>query len=83
MTFIIRKDRDHGWVIIRAGGNYEQHAHVKTMGGCQQVMRLIDMGLEPKSQWLQQSVRRLLTEDEYRGLKKCKAQYVNRTNFLK
>lgn len=81
MTFYIRQDKA-GWVIIRVGGTYQQHAHVKSMAGCMQLIRLIEMGLEPKSDWLQQSARRLLTDEEYRGLKRVKDKYVNRGRFL-
>ena len=76
-TFYIRKDsKTGGFVIIRVNGEKEQHAHIKTMGGCHQLMRLIELGLEPKSGWLQTAVRRLLTEDEYAKLKRCKDKYV-------
>ena len=78
MTFYVRQDKRAGWVIIRVNGHYEQHAHIKSMAGCQQLLRLIEMGLEPKSDWLQQSARRLLTDDEYQMLKRTKDRYVNR-----
>ena len=76
-TFYIRKDsKTGGFVIIRVNGEYDQHSHVKTMAGCQQVMRLVELGLEPKQPWMQTAVRRLLTEDEYAKLKRCKDKYV-------
>ena len=76
--FYIRKDsKTGGFVIIRVNGEKEQHAHIKTMGGCHQLMRLIELGLEPKSGWLQTSARRLLSEEEYNALKKAKEPYVN------
>ena len=78
MTFYVRQDKRAGWVIIRVNGHYEQHAHIKSMAGCQQLLRLIEMGLEPKSDWLQQSARRLLTDEEYQRLKRTKDRYVNR-----
>ena len=78
-TFYIRKDsKTGGFVIIRVNGEYAQHSHVKTMAGCQQIMRLVELGLEPKQPWMQTAVRRLLTEDEYAKLKRCKEKYVNR-----
>ena len=82
MTFYVRQDKRAGWVIIRVNGHYEQHAHIKSMAGCQQLLRLIEMGLEPKSDWLQQSARRLLTDEEYQKLKRTKDKYVNRGRFL-
>ena len=82
MTFHYRKERRHGWVIIRVGFPYDYHSHLSTEAGCQQLMRLIEMGLEPRSERLQQSARRLLTDEEYRGLKRVKDKYVNRGRFL-
>ena len=76
-TFYIRKDsKTGGFVIIRVNGEKEQHSHVKTMGGIHQILRLIELGLEPRQPWMQTAVRRLLTEDEYAKLKRCKDKYV-------
>ena len=76
-TFYIRKDhKTGGYVVIRVGADYVMHAHIKSMDGCHQLIRLIEQGLEPKSQWLQQAARRILYEDEYAKLKRCKDKYV-------
>ena len=78
-TFYIRKDsKTGGFVIIRVNGEYEQHSHVKTMGGIHQILRLIELGLEPRQPWMQEAVRRILTAEEYAKLKRCKEKYVNR-----
>ena len=77
-TFLIRKDRKtNGYVVIRVGYPYEYHSHFDKMAGAQHVLRLIDKGLEPQKSWMQEAVRRLLTEAEYQKLKKCKEKYVN------
>lgn len=79
MTFYIRKDRKTGgYVVIRVGADYDMHAHIKSMNGCHQLIRLIEKGLEPKSEWLQRAARRILYDSEYIKLKKCKDKYVNR-----
>lgn len=79
MTFYIRKDRKMGgYVIVRVGYPYEYHSHVKKMDGAHQVIRMIDRGIEPNKEWLRVAVRRLLTDDEYRRLKKKKQPYRNR-----
>ena len=79
MTFYIRKDRKTGgYVVIRVGADYDMHAHIKSMNGCHQLIRLIEQGLEPKSEWLLQAARRILYDSEYINLKKCKDKYVNR-----
>lgn len=78
MTFYIRKDsKTGGYVIVRVGYPYEFHSHVDKMAGAHQIMRLIEKGLEPNQPWMQVAVRRLLTEEEYGKLKKCKEKYIN------
>lgn len=77
-TFLIRKDRKtNGYVVIRVGYPYEFHSHCDKMAGALQILRLIDKGLEPNQPWMQEAVRRLLTEDEYSKLKKRKEKYIN------
>ena len=79
MVFYIRKDRKTGgYVVIRVGADYDMHAHMKSMNGCHQLIRLIEQGLEPRSEWLQQAARRILYDIEYIKLKKCKDKYINR-----
>lgn len=81
MTFLVRKDhKTGGYVVIRVGADYGMHAHIKSMNGCHQLIRLIEQGLEPRSEWLQQAARRILYEREYLKLKKCKEKYVNTGN---
>jgi hypothetical protein len=77
-TFLIRKDRKtNGYVVIRVGYPYDFHSHCDKMAGAQQILRLIDKGLEPNQPWMQEAVRRLLTEEEYSKLKKRKEKYIN------
>ena len=57
---------------------FETSHGAQTMNGCHQLIRLIDMGLEPKSGWLQEAAHRLLYEEEYTRLKKSKEPYRNR-----
>ena len=79
MTFLVRKGRKTGgYVVIRVGYPYEYHSHCDKMAGAQQIPRLIDKGLEPNQPWMQEAVRRLLTEEEYGRLKKRKEKYINR-----
>lgn len=81
MVFYIRKDsKTGGYVIIRVGWPYEFHSHCAKMAGAQQIMRLIEKGLEPNQPWMQEAVRRILTPEEYGKLKKCKEKYVNSSN---
>ena len=66
-----------GFVLIRVDFPYEFHAHIKTIAGCRAVLNCIEKGKMPKSDWLQGSCRRLLTEEEFSSLRKPKDRYYN------
>jgi hypothetical protein len=83
MEFIIKKDSGRGYVVVRKGGEYPQHAHLTTMNGCRQLLYYIHKGLLPKSSYLQGSCRRLLTDAEYDGLKRPKQKYYNKSGHNK
>jgi len=83
MDFIIKQDSDRGYVVIRKGGEYRQHAHCTTLNGCRQLIYYIHKGLLPKSVYLQGSCRRLLTEVEYAELRKPKQRYYNKSGCNK
>lgn len=70
------------WLIVRVGGTYEQHAHLKTRKDAERVRALIDAGRYPYSKEYRVALSRLLTEEEYRGLKK-KPRYYNQSRVLK
>lgn len=74
--FIIKKESG-GYVVIRHNYPYEFHAHIKTISGCRILLKCIIQGKLPKSDWLQGSCRRLLTEDEFVALKRPKDRYYN------
>jgi len=73
--YIKRTSRDY--IVIRKNGEYSQHAHISTINGCNRLIYLIDNNLLPTSKYLQDSCRRLLTEDEYTKLKQKKQRYYN------
>ena len=73
----IIKDSNRGYIVKRIDGAYEQHAHVSSMNGCRMLINFIHSGLLPTSRYLQTSCSRLLTEDEYRGLRQKKQRYIN------
>lgn len=83
MEFIIKKDSERGYIISRKDGEYSQHAHIKTLNGCRQLLYLIRKGLLPKDKYLQGSARRLLYDDEYERLKKPKDKYFNKSGYNK
>lgn len=71
------KQNSRGCVIVRTGGEYSQHAHIKTLDGCVTLIRLIDKNKLPNNRYLQGSCKRLLTSEEYEQLKPCKQMYYN------
>jgi len=83
MEFVIKKDGNRGYVVVRNGYPREFHAHLTTMNGCRQLLYYIHKGLLPKSSYLQGSCRRLLTSAEYDGLKRPKQKYYNKSGCNK
>lgn len=76
--FKVKKDgKKRGWVVIRIDGVYENHAHLKTMNGWRQLRYCLRNNLLPRSEYLQGSCRRLLTDIEYQRLKRPKDNYYN------
>jgi hypothetical protein len=77
IKFDIIKNSNRGYIVKRIDGEYSQHAHIRTINGCRQLINLINAGLLPTSKYLQGSCSRLLTKDEYRRLRQKKQRYVN------
>lgn len=77
IKFDIKRDGNRGYIVLRVDGDYRQHAHISTLNGCRMLINLINAGLLPTSRYLQIACSRLLTEEEYRGLKQKKQRYVN------
>lgn len=77
IDFEILKDSNRGYIVKRKGGEYRQHAHLTNLEACRRLIHLIDLGLLPKNTWMQGSCRRLLTDDEYKRLKRPKQKYYN------
>ena len=64
------------WIIIREGGEYRQHAHLHTKRDAERVRNLIDIGKYPYCEDYKIAMQRLLTEEEFKNLKK-KQRYFN------
>lgn len=78
MRFQITKDRiSCTWVVYRVGGEPSQHCHMKKIGACRRLIKILKQGDYPYSPWMQESARRLLNEEEYAKLKKAKDRYIN------
>ena len=79
MRFQITKDRiSCTWVVYRVGGDQDQHCHMKKIGACRRLIKILKQGDYPYSPWMRESARRLLDEEEYAKLKKPKDRYINR-----
>lgn len=70
-------------IVIRIGGAYEQHAHLRNISSAKGLINLLMHGLLPKSDYLKESARRLLTEEEYSNLKIPKDKYYNKPKGLR
>lgn len=71
------KCEDRPWLVVRVGGKYEQHAHLKTKNDAVKVRSLIDLGKYPYCKDYKIAMQRLLTEEEFKKLDK-KLRYFNR-----
>lgn len=58
------------YVIVRKHtSSYNEHSHLSSLQGAIQLIRLIDHGLMPNSDYLKESARRILKEKEFNRLK--------------
>lgn len=58
------------YVVVRKNTtNYSQHSHLSSLTGAIRLIRLLDEGRLPRSDYLKESARRLLKEQEYSRLK--------------
>lgn len=64
------------WLLVRVGGEYSQHAHLKSKSDCIKVRHLIDINKYPYNKDFKVAVQRLLTEEEFKSLDK-KQRYYN------
>lgn len=63
------------WILIRVGGTYDQHAHFLCKKDAENVRRLIDCGKYPYNKKYKIAMQRLLTEEEFKKLKKKPRYY--------
>ncbi len=71
--FIVKKV-ENGFIVKRRNSTYEQHAHFRSHSSAKNFARTMYNGIMPTSKWFKSSARRLLTEDEYKELRKCKCR---------
>lgn len=63
-------------MLIREGGSYDQHAHFLCKKDAENVRKLIDSGKYPYNKKYKIAMQRLLTEEEFKKLRK-KQRYYN------
>ncbi|MDU5377328.1 hypothetical protein [Peptoniphilus lacydonensis] len=63
------------WLIIREGGEYSQHAYLKSKSDCIKVRHLIDINKYPYNKDFKIAMKRLLTEEEFKNLEKHQRYY--------
>ena len=61
---------------MREGGEYSQHAHLKSKSDCIKVRHLIDINKYPYNNEYKIAMKRLLNEEEFKKLDK-KQRYFN------
>ena len=66
--FKIKEVKD-GYVVYRVGNNKEKHSHICSEDTCYALIRMIQRGVMPHSQYLIESCRYLLSKKEFRRLK--------------
>lgn len=76
IDFTIKHD-SRGYIVIRKDGTYGQHAHIRKLITCNELIRLINQRKLPINHYLQGSCRRLLTDEEYALLKPKRQRYYN------
>lgn len=67
---------ERSWLLVREGGEYSQHAHLKSKSDAIKVRHLIDINKYPYNSEYKIAMKRLLTEEEFKNLDK-KQRYYN------
>lgn len=66
------KCEERPWLLVRVGGEYEQHAHMKSKKDAVKLRNLLDRNLMPYSDDFKIAAKRLLTDKEYKKLENGK-----------
>ncbi|MBW8382764.1 MAG: hypothetical protein K0M69_09645 [Youngiibacter sp.] len=64
------------YVVVRKHqSSYSQHSHLKSLHGAINLIKLIDSGRLPESDYLKESARRILRDKEFYSLKPAQGFY--------
>ena len=64
------------YLLVRENGTYGQHAHMRNRKDAEKIRQLIDANRYPYCEEYKIAMKRLLTEEEFKKLKK-KQKYIN------
>lgn len=62
---VIEDDYNNGHIIINTKGKYENHGHVKYLNTCTKLLKLMNKGIVPHSDYLRGTVLRISLDDKY------------------
>ena len=77
--FEVKRKRKE-YIVIRKDFPYGFHAHIRSKHGEEILLKALECERLPKSNYLKDSCKRLLTEKEFKGLRKPKDVYINVQN---
>jgi len=56
------------YMVVRLDGTHDMHTHIRSMFGSKKLIELILKGKMPMNSYLNESARRILTEEEFNSL---------------
>ncbi|MSU01958.1 hypothetical protein [Tissierella pigra] len=63
---VIEDDYKDGHIIINTKGKYHNHGHVKYLGTCKNLLKMIDKKIIPYSPYLRGTVLRISLDEKYK-----------------
>ncbi len=73
----------HDVVVVRTNGKYEQHAHVANKKVAHKLIKMLEMGFMPTTEYLVGSAKRLLTDEEFSKLVVKDKDFYKNSNIFK
>lgn len=70
----------NGWIVYRVGGTRKQHTHFYNKKAAGAFLKLMKKGILPNNHYFLESARRVLTEKEFKQLRKerKKQKFINK-----
>ena len=87
---VIEDDYRPGHIIINTKGKYKNHGHVKFLGTCKKLLKMMDRNIVPNSSYLRGTVLRISLDEKYKAKvqhkidkDKQKPKYININKGIK